>query len=173
MKKLLFTAAIILGCLSFKAADAQIRLSVGVNIGSQPDWGPVGYDNAQYYYMPDIDSYYDVPNHQYVYFDNNVWVHSGALPPRYSNFDRYNSYKVVVNQRNPWEHHAAIRARYASFRGRRGQGLIRDSHDARYQNHWRENGHGGGDHGHGGGDHGRGGDHGHGHDGDHGHDDHH
>jgi len=135
MKKLFFTAAVLFGCLSFNIANAQIRLNLGVNIGSQPEWGPVGYDHAEYYYMPDIDAYYDVPNHQYVYFDNNVWVHAGALPPRY-HFDRYHSYKVVVNQRNPWEHQGAIRARYANFRGRHDQVVIRDSHDAHYRNHW-------------------------------------
>lgn len=144
MKKLFITAAILLGCLTFKPADAQIHLSVGVNIGAQPEWGPVGYDHADYYYMPDIDAYYDVPAHQYVYYENNAWVRAGALPPRY-HFDRYRTYKVVVNQRNPWEHQAQIRARYAGYRGRRDQAIIRDSHDARYQNHWREDNH---DHGH-------------------------
>jgi hypothetical protein len=155
MKKIFFTAAIIFGCLTVKQADAQLRLNLGVNIGSQPDWGPTGYDHADYYYMPDIDAYYDVPGHQYVYLDNNVWVHNRALPPRYSNFDRYHSYKVVVNQRNPWEHQGAIRAKYAGFRGRHDQGLIRDSHDAHYRNHYHEDG------GHGGGGHQDHGDHGH------------
>jgi hypothetical protein len=146
MKKLLFAAAIIFGCLSVKVADAQVRLSLGVNIGAQPEWGPVGYDHAEYYYMPDIDAYYDVPRHQYVYFDNNVWVHAGALPPRY-HFDKYRTYKVVVNEHNPWERHDAIRARYANYRGRHDQVVIRDSHDDHYRNHWHEDGDHG-DHGH-------------------------
>ena len=159
MKKLIIAAAIIAGCMSTKIASAQVRFSVGVNIGAQPEWGPVGYDHADYYYMPDIDAYYDVPAHQYVYYENNVWVHGRALPPRY-HFDRYNTYKVVVNQRNPWEHQEVIRQRYANYRGRHDQVIIRDSHEARYRNHWREDG--GRDHG----DHGRDhGDHGH----DHGH----
>jgi hypothetical protein len=108
--------------------------------------------------MPDIDAYYDVPNHQYVYYDNNVWVHNRALPPRFGNFDRYHSYKVVVNQRNPWEHHDQIRGRYTNYRGRHDQAVIRDTHDARYKNHWHEDGRGGHE------DKGRGHDHGHGHD---------
>ena len=145
MKKLFFAAAIIFGCLSFNAASAQVHLSLGVNIGAQPEWGPVGYDHADYYYMPDIDAYYDVPNHQYVYYNNNAWVHAGALPPRY-HFDRYHTYKVVVNQRNPWEHQADIRARYANYRGRHDQAIIRDSHDDHYRNHYHEDG---GDRGHG------------------------
>ncbi|MDB5138330.1 MAG: hypothetical protein JWR12_246 [Mucilaginibacter sp.] len=180
MKKIFFTAAIILGCLSIKVADAQIHFSVGVNLGSQPEWGPVGYDHADYYYMPDIDAYYDVPNHQYVYYDNNAWVRGRVLPPRY-HFDRYHSYKVVVNQRNPWERDGDMRQRYAGYRGRGGQAIIRDSRDAHYQNHWRgdagqgDQGRGHGDQGRGQGDQGRGhGDQGHGNQGhgDHGHGDH-
>ena len=137
MKKIIFMAAILLSCLSFNLAKAQLHVSLGINIGSQPDWGPVGYDHADYYYMPDIDAYYDVTNHLYVYNDNNVWVHRAYLPERY-HFDKYNTYKVVVNDRNPWEHQADVRAKYASYRGRHDQAVIRDSKDARYRNHYRE-----------------------------------
>jgi len=148
MRKFLFSAAMIGCCLAF-TADAQIRVHANVNIGSQPEWGPTGYTHAEYYYMPDIDAYYDVINHQYVYYDNNIWVHNRVLPPRYGNFDRYHSYKVVVNQRNPWEHHDRIRARYENYRGRHDQEVIRDSRDERYRNHWREDQHDNGrrDHG--------------------------
>jgi hypothetical protein len=138
MKKIILSAAILFSCLLAGTAKAQVGLSVGVNIGSQPDWGPVGYDHADYYYMPDIETYYDVPSHEYVYYNNNVWVHSRSLPVRYRNYDLYHGYKVVVNDRNPWMHHDIYRSRYASYRGRRGQGFIRDSHDARYRNHWRD-----------------------------------
>lgn len=140
MKKLIFAAAILVSCLMIKKADAQVSVSVGLNIGSQPDWGPVGYDHADYYYMPDIDAYYDVPAHRYVYYENNVWVHRTYLPVRYRNYDRYHSYKVVVNERNPWLRHDVYRTRYASYRGRRDQAIIRESRDVRYRNHWHDNG---------------------------------
>ncbi|HEY9004461.1 MAG TPA: hypothetical protein VIM89_24095 [Mucilaginibacter sp.] len=146
MKKIIFAAAIILGCFSIKAANAQVHLSVGINIGSQPDWGPTGYDHADYYYMPDIDAYYDVNAHQYVYSNNNVWVHTASLPPRYANYDVYHGYKVVVNERTPWVHNDVYRKKYASYKGRHDQAVIRDSHEAKYKNHWK-------------GDHGRGHDH--------------
>ncbi len=147
MKKLFFATAIILGCLSFQAANAQVHFSV--NIGVQPEWGPVGYDHAEYYYMPDIDTYYDVPHHQYVYFDNNHWVHAGALPPRYASFDRYHGYKVVINDDKPWRHADVYRGRYANYRGRHDQVVIRDSHDDHYRNHWHEDGGHDGHDGHG------------------------
>jgi hypothetical protein len=137
MKKIIFAAALLFACLSFKPADAQLKVSIGINIGSQPDWGPTGYDHADYYYMPDIDSYYDVNAHQYVYFNNNVWIHSAALPPRYSNYDVYHGYKVVVNERTPWVHNKVYRTKYASYKGRRDQTVIRDSHDEKYRNHWK------------------------------------
>src|SRR5471030_2755409 len=142
MKKLLFSAAILFSCLAYKQADAQIRLNLGFdihtrNIPAQPECGPVGYTHAEYYYMPDVDAYYDVPRHQYVYRENNVWVHAGALPPRY-HFDPYHSYKVVVNERNPWEHHADVRARYSTYKGRHDQQVIRDSRDEKYRDHYRE-----------------------------------
>lgn len=137
MKKLIFTAVILLGCFTFKNANAQIRISLGLNIASQPDWGPTGYDHAAYYYIPDIDGYYDVNAHQYIYFENNVWVHRTYLPVRYRNYDLYNGYKVVINEPNPWLRNRVYRTRYASYRGRRGQAVIRNSRDAKYRNHWR------------------------------------
>jgi hypothetical protein len=137
MKKIALTVAILFGCVMFKSADAQLRISLGFNIGSQPDWGPVGYDHASYYYMPDINAYYDVNSHVYVYYENNVWVHRTYLPTRYRNYDLYSGYKVVVNQRNPWERNAYMRTKYAGYKGRRGQQVIRESREPRYQNHWK------------------------------------
>jgi hypothetical protein len=137
MKKTFFAAALLFACLSFKLADAQIKVSLGINIGSQPDWGPVGYDHADYYYMPDINAYYDINAHQYVYSSNSAWIHSAALPPRYSNYDVYHGYKVVVNEPTPWVHNTVYRKKYASYKGRRDQAVIRDSHDAKYSNHWK------------------------------------
>ncbi|MES2061678.1 MAG: hypothetical protein V4456_07140 [Bacteroidota bacterium] len=137
MKKIIITAAIFFSCIAYKSAEAQISLSI--NIGSQPEWGPTGYDHADYYYMPDIDTYYDVPAHQYVYLENNTWVRRASLPSRYSNYNVYNGYKVVVNEPNPWTHATTYRTKYANYRGRTGQTIIRDSRDVKYRNHWANN----------------------------------
>lgn len=140
MKKLILGAAlVVLSTFAVKVADAQIKFNLNLNIGSQPDWGPTGYDHVEYYYLPDIDAYYYVPGHQYVYQQNNAWVRTTTLPARYRNFDVYNSYKVVINQQDPWRNQAAIRAKYARYKGHRGQSIIRDSRDKKYSNHWRGN----------------------------------
>ncbi|MES2279375.1 MAG: hypothetical protein V4592_25310 [Bacteroidota bacterium] len=189
MKKILFTAVLLISCLSFRIADAQIGFRLNLNIGTQPEWGPTGYDHVDYYYMPDVDAYYDVPTHQYVYFENNVWVHRTYLPARYRGYDVYNGYKVVVNRPNPWLRHTYYHNTYAKYKGRGGQSIIRDSRDVKYRQHWTGNngrgpdrgpgrgpdrgpgrgpdrGHDNGNHGGGrgpGGGHGPGGDHGNGH----------
>jgi hypothetical protein len=117
--------------LLFKQADAQ--LSISFNISSQPKWGPVGYNYVQYYYFPDIDCYYYVPTSQFIYQSGTQWIYSSSLPPMYRNFDLYNGYKVVINDPRPYLHNSIYRSRYASYRGRRGQSIIRDSHDPRYR----------------------------------------
>jgi len=140
MKKIFLAAAMLFSCFMFKQANAQVRVSVGVNIGSQPEWGPVGYDHADYYYIPDIGVYYDVPAHQYVYLNNGVWVRHTYLPSRWRNYDLYHGYKVVVNQPHPWRRDADIRAQYAGYRDRHDQMVIRDSREDKYRNHWHDNG---------------------------------
>jgi hypothetical protein len=128
MKKILLIAAILLSAYSYKA-DAQVR--VNINIGRQPVWGPVGYDYVDYYYLPDLDVYYDVPGGMFVYYEFGRWNFGASLPGRYGRYDLYNSYKVVINDRNPWLRNTYYRSHYSEYRGRR-QEVIRDSRDNRY-----------------------------------------
>lgn len=137
MKKIILSTMLLVSCLMYKPAQAQISFSL--NIGSQPDWGPVGYDRAEYYYMPDIDSYYDVNAHQYVYYNNRTWTRTASLPPRYANYNVYNGYKVVINERNPWERNNVYRTKYAQYKGRRDQKIIRYSKDVKYKEHYKDN----------------------------------
>jgi hypothetical protein len=136
MKKIAIVSILLFGILSFKNTDAQIRVNLGVNIGSQPEWGPVGYDHVDYYYLPEIQTYYDVRSHLYVYYENNVWVRRAYLPVRYNNYDIYHGYKVVINERRPWERNDIYRTRYSSYADRRNQVIIRDSRDEKYARHW-------------------------------------
>jgi hypothetical protein len=133
MKKIILAVALTVSSLAFyNTTQAQISLSI--NIGSQPDWGPVGYDHVENYYMPDIDTYYSVPTRQYIYEDNGRWIRSASLPSRYRNYDVYNGYKVVVNEANPWNRATTYRTKYAGYKGKHNQTIIRDSRDAKYLN---------------------------------------
>ncbi len=113
-------------------ANAQISINLGFNFESQPIWGPTGYDHVDYYYLPDIEVYYNVPQRRFFYYERGIWVSGSSLPYRYRNYDFYNSYKVVVNERSPYRNHIVYRDRYSSYRGRHDQQSIRDSRDSRY-----------------------------------------
>lgn len=116
MKKLLIIAAI--GIASLATAPAKAQVSLSVNLGIQPDWGPRGYNHVDYYYLPDVDSYYDVPTREYVYLEGGSWVHRRYLPSRYRGYDLYGGRKVVINSPNPWYRHNDYHTRYVTnYRG--------------------------------------------------------
>ena len=119
------------GCLIHKPASAQV--SVNVNIGAQPVWGPVGYDYVEYYYMPDIEVYYYVPTRRYIYLNNGNWVFVTALPARYRTYNLYSGYKVVINGPKPYLHFTSHKVVYAKYKGNNGkQVIIKNSSDPKY-----------------------------------------
>jgi hypothetical protein len=129
-KQIILIAALLVACTGY-TVSAQVN--VQVNIGSQPVWGPVGYDRANYYYLPDIDAYYDVAAQQYVYLEGSQWVTRPSLPPQYANYDLYRGYKVVINSPRPWMHAERYRTQYMKYKGRHDQQVIRDSHVDKYR----------------------------------------
>jgi hypothetical protein len=95
MKTLKLIAVAIILLVSTNSIQAQV--SVNVNLGSPPAWGPAGYSAVDYYYLPDVQSYYDIKAKQFIYLGNGQWVRSRNLPTQYRNYDLYNGYKVVLN----------------------------------------------------------------------------
>jgi hypothetical protein len=87
----------IIGLVLFLSGALKAQVSVNVNVGSPPMWGPVGYTDVRYYYIPDIEAYYDVQTSMFIYFGDGIWIHRAYLPSMYSNYDLYNGYKVVIN----------------------------------------------------------------------------
>lgn len=130
MKRIFITLLVVTGLISFRSS-AQV--SVTANIGSQPLWGPVGYDRVDYYYLPDVESYYYVPKRQFVYLDNNKWNFSTALPSRHRGYDLYNGYKVVINSKDAYRNFDKDRVRYAKYKKVKGQKAIKYSNDPRYR----------------------------------------
>jgi hypothetical protein len=129
MRKLL---VLIVAVFLANTAAAQVHVNLNFNVDRQPVWGPTGYDYVEYYYLPDIDVYYNVPQHRFFYNQRGRWISSSNLPPRYRGYDLYNSYKVVVNERTPWRKHNTYQEKYSSFKGRHDQQPIRDSRDSKY-----------------------------------------
>jgi len=130
MKRILL--AVVFGVASLSSINTKAQVSVNINIGSQPQWGPSGYDHVDYYYLPDIDAYYNVPNKQYIYLNNGNWVFNSSLPSRYRNYDLYNGYKVVINSPKPYLSHKIHVKEYGKYKGYKGkQVVIRDSRSTR------------------------------------------
>jgi len=87
-----------IGIMMFFASNSMTaQVSINVNLGSQPSWGPVGYSSVDYYYLPDIETYYDIRATQFIYLNRGVWVRSRYLPGHYRNYDLNHGYKVVLN----------------------------------------------------------------------------
>ena len=133
MRRIYFSILIAGILIAFTApVKAQVSFSVGINISSQPVWGPVGYDDVEYYYLPDIDAYYYVPQHLFFFQVGDRWISSSHLPGQYSNYDLYSGYKVVINEDKPYMHDQDYREKYSSYKNRHDQQPIRDSHDSKY-----------------------------------------
>lgn len=112
---------IILGIGLIFASEAQAQISVNLNTGTPPQWGPSGYSSARYYYLPDVDSYYDVQTSRFIYYSGNRWVHRRYLPTQYRNYDLYNGYKVVMTDyhgKAPYTYYKQHKVKYAKgYRG--------------------------------------------------------
>ncbi len=133
MKRIIF--AVLLGVASLTSISTKAQVSVNINIGSQPQWGPTGYDHVDYYYLPDVDAYYYVPTSQFIYLLNGTWAWRNSLPARYSGYDLYNGYKVVMNGTRPYLSHNTHIKQYGKYKNYGGkQSNIRNSKDVRYEN---------------------------------------
>ena len=153
------------GLFLLVASTTQAQVSVNVNIGTPPVWGPVGYTDMEYYYLPDIEAYYDVRAAQFIYLGGRTWVRSSRLPRQYRNYDLYSGYKVVLNDyhgRTPYVYYNKHKTKYYKgyhgapqkpFKPRGDNDRNHDRHDDHNDHH--DNGHGknGNGHGHGHGKH--------------------
>lgn len=134
------TKIFIIGLLYFTVGSVQAQVSVNVNIGtppppvvvvqaparvvvaSPPEWGPVGYDNMEYYYLPDIQVYYDIRQAQYIYYGGGQWTRSSRLPNYCRNYNLYNGYKVVLTDYHgnaPYMYNNAHKVKY--YKGYKGK----------------------------------------------------
>jgi len=131
MKKIILALVLIITSATFVTAQAQ-HISVSININSQPAWGPVGYDYVDYYYIPEINVYYNVPMSMFYYWDRGRWISARYLPYSYRNYNLYGMYKVVLNTRDPWHYNRHHVRDYARYRNVRNQHVIYYAKDKRY-----------------------------------------
>jgi hypothetical protein len=113
---------LIIGLILFLGGVVHAQFSMSVNFGTPPPWGPTGYTTVQYYYLPDVEAYYDVRSSMFIYFGGGTWIHRAYLPTRYKNYDLYGGYKVVMNDyhgNTPYTHFKEHKMKYAKgYRGK-------------------------------------------------------
>src|SRR3989304_5778871 len=108
--------SILIAAMLLLAGAASAQLSVNINIGTPPPWGPSGYNDVRFYYLPDVEAYYDVNPSMVIYYGGGVWVHNRYLPGRYRNYDLYSGYKVVISDYHgdsPYSHFKKHKTKYA------------------------------------------------------------
>jgi len=84
-----------------------------------PLWAPP-YDNVEqvhYYYIPDIEVYYDVWNHEYVYLHDGSWVFTSSYPTYYNQYDINSAFVVVLDSKvaEPWRRHQTYVSHYPRY----------------------------------------------------------
>ena len=118
MKSLKF---IVIGMMILFAGAARAQVSVNVSIGTPPLWGPAGYTDVRYYYLPDVEAYYDIQAAQFICMVDGNWIHRTYLPSPYKKYDLYGGYKVVITDYNgsaPYKDFSQHKSKYAKgYRG--------------------------------------------------------
>ncbi len=130
----LLTVAILLAVSNL----TQAQISVNINIGTPPSWGPAGYSAVEYYYLPDIQAYYDIRASQFIYFGGGKWIRSTYLPRQYRNYDLYGGYKVVLNDYHgsrPYVNFNSHKAKYYKGYKGRPQKNIGSYHNENHEKH--------------------------------------
>lgn len=106
------------------AALLGIALSIGAGCSTgdalstpsfyRPAWAPPYADGVRYYYLPDLEIYYDAYTGNYVYWDGFGWSYASRLPAAYRYYDLYNANIVLLDTRihDPWLYHHHYTSRY-------------------------------------------------------------
>jgi ABC-type nickel/cobalt efflux system permease component RcnA len=110
-----------LGVLFVVSSSVQSQVSVNVNIGPRPVWAPVqGYATVDYYYIPEVNAYYDTHSSVFVYLNGNNWVRARQLPSYYNHYDLRKCHKVVLKGyrgNQPYSHYDNHKHHYKSSKG--------------------------------------------------------
>ncbi|MBD3583705.1 hypothetical protein [Flavobacterium selenitireducens] len=110
MKTTCFTILFTLFALS---SNAQV--SVNVNVGSPPAWAPATPARTEYYYLPDIDSYYDIRTTEYIYVTKGKWIRSRSLPVAHRTYNPYKGRTIIINDyhgRSPYVNYRTHKVKY-------------------------------------------------------------
>ena len=108
---------VLFGLFYIATAAIQAQVNVNINLGTPPVWAPADRVETQYYYLPEIDTYYDVPSERFIYISNGKWIRSTVLPVRYRSYN-LNSGRVVYltdyRGKSPYTYHKKHKVKYVT-----------------------------------------------------------
>jgi hypothetical protein len=153
MKTLKLMLLIIIASLFSSALLAQV--SVNINVGV-----PRG---VKYYYLQDIEAYYDIPASMYIYLSGGRWIRARSLPSSYGHYDFNNGHRVEIRDyrgSRPYSYFNQHRAnfpkgnygqekKYWSAKEYKGQGNKNKNQGKEYKNAVKSNNKGHGNNGNG------------------------
>jgi len=108
LKELGTLAVVLLSVIIFTGCNTYRQGTYGLQTSYEnPQWAPPYYNGARYYYLPDIECYYDVYTREFIFLNNARWIYSPYIPSIYPDFNLNNCFVVVVksNIYQPWMHH--------------------------------------------------------------------
>jgi len=109
---ILLSASMFSGCMMM----APVRTVTSVNY-ENPQWAPPYYSGARYYYLPDLELYYDLGTREYIFLMDGRWNFSPYVPAIYRNYDLDNCFSIVmsVDVYRPWLHHQYYVSHYPRY----------------------------------------------------------
>ncbi|MFZ9386376.1 MAG: hypothetical protein ACO25B_00720 [Chitinophagaceae bacterium] len=110
------TAALVLSLAVLTGCEGPIRITGGITY-TNPVWGPSYHPGTRYYYIPDIEVYYDMYDQQYIYLQNGQWIFTPILPSIYAYYDLYTGFVITLNTSvyQPWLHHQYYVSHYPRY----------------------------------------------------------
>ncbi len=131
--------------LLFAAGAMHSQVVVTATLGNPPPWGPAEGVGVRYYYIPDIQAYYDVSSSMYIYNSNGRWIHSANLPRAHRDYDLYGGHKVLLKDYHGERPYDNYKDHQRDYPKGYNHGQEQKTFGQRPGN---DKGHGGDDHGH-------------------------
>ena len=106
---------LVFGLLFISATQAQV--SVNLNLGKAPVWAPPERVATQYYYLPEVDAYYDLPAERFIYLNNGGWVRAEKLPAKFQNYNLQTGKVIFLTDykgKSPYKYHKKHKAKYVA-----------------------------------------------------------
>lgn len=109
---ILLSVFVFTGCNMYSYGTSGMQTSY-----DNPQWAPPYYEGARYYYLPDIESYYDLSMNEFIFLDNGRWYYSRNIPSIYAGFDLNDCFAIVLNNNvyEPWMHHQYYVSHYPRY----------------------------------------------------------